>query len=281
MADAWNDYYTEENLKKIQKIELCSLDVLEEICKKLNIRFFLYGGSLLGAIKYQGFVPWDDDLDIAMLRADYEKFIREGPKLLPENYEIQHPKTNKRTPYHYIKFRRTDTALVEYRNHKIKMNHGVYFDIYPIDNLPDDYTAYMQQKLAYDKWVLLFLIRQNYRPDKKPASGKEGLLICIRFFQSVLARLLPLRYVMRKIDGISTRYNSQTTINQGNLTFPKLGNFFNGTDFQEAQFENRTVYIPSGYQINLRNRYGDINRLPPVEKRVGHKPFILDLGDEK
>ena len=132
MADAWNDYYTEENLKKIQKIELCSLDVLEEICKKLNIRFFLYGGSLLGAIKYQGFVPWDDDLDIAMLRADYEKFIREGPKLLPENYEIQHPKTNKRTPYHYIKFRRTDTALVEYRNHKIKMNHGVYFDIYPI-----------------------------------------------------------------------------------------------------------------------------------------------------
>lgn len=281
MGDAWNNYYTEEDLRKIQKIELRSLEVLESVCKKLNIRFFMYGGSLLGAIKYQGFVPWDDDLDIAMLRPDYEKFIREGPKLLNAEYEIQHPATNKRTPYHYIKFRRTDTALVEYRNHKIKINHGVYFDIYPIDNLPDDYTAYMQQKLDYDKWVSIFLIRQNFRPDKKVSSCKEALLLSIRFCQSMIARLLPLRYVIGKIDQISTRYNNENTVNQGNLTYPRLGNFFNGVGFEETQFENRIVYIPSGYQINLRNRYGDINRLPPVEKRVGHKPYILHLGGEK
>ena len=281
MVDAWNEYYTDNDIKRIQKIELSSLEVLEDICKKLNIRFFMYGGTLLGAIKYQGFVPWDDDLDIAMLRADYEKFIREGPALLPEKYEIQHPKTNKRALYNYIKFRRTDTALVEYRNHKIKMNHGVYFDIYPIDNLPDDYTSYMQQKLDFDKWVLIFLIRQNFRIDKKISSWKDAFRVCIRIFQSMIARLLPLSYVVGKIDGISTRYNHQTTINKGNLTFPKLGNFFNGASFEEVQFEGRTVYIPSGYQINLRNRYGDINRLPPADKRVGHKPYILDLGSEK
>ena len=280
MSNTWNEYYTDDEIKQIQNIEIRSLDILDDVCKKLNIRFFMYGGSLLGAVKYQGFVPWDDDLDIAMLRDDYEKFIREGPALLPEKYEIQHPKTNKRTPYSYIKFRRTDTALVEYRNHKLKVNHGVYFDIYPIDNLPDDYTAYMQQKLVFDKWNLIFQTRQNYRLEKSVSSLKDALRLAIRFCQSIVARFLPLSYVIGKIDRISTLYNNQPTINKGNLTFPKLGNFFNGADFKEVQFEGRPVYIPSGYQINLRNRYGDINRLPPVDKRVGHKPYVLDLGGE-
>lgn len=281
MNEAWAAYYSEEEIKKIQKIELRSFDVFCEICNQLEIKAFLYGGSLLGAVKYGGFVPWDDDLDMAMLREDYEKFIREGPKLLPADYEIQHPKINKRTPYNYIKFRRTDTTCVEYINHKIRMNHGIYFDIYPIDNLPDDYAAYMQQKLAYDKWVNIFLVRQNFRLGEKITTWKQVLQLSMRFCQSMIARLIPLRYIMGKIDEISTLYNSQNTTNQGNLTYPKPVNFFNGMNLVQTQFENRTAYIPSGYQINLLNRYGDINRQPPEDKRVGHRPFLLDLGDEK
>jgi len=281
MADAWNVYYTDEEIKEIQRIELCSLDVLESVCEKLKIRFFMYGGSLLGTVKYQGFVPWDDDLDIAMLREDYEKFIQEGPQYLPKEYEIQHPWTNKISPYHYIKFRRKDTALVEYRNHKIKINHGVYFDIYPIDNLPNDYTAYLQQKLDFDKWVTIFQIRQNFRLDKKVSSCKEVVRTSLRFCQSMMSRLLPLRWVVGKIVKISVRYNGEITVHQGNLSFPKPVNFFSGVDFEKAQFEQRTVYIPSGYKINLQNRYGDINRLPPEESRVGHRPYILDLGGVK
>lgn len=280
MSDAWSEYYTPEEIKRIQEIELQSLDVLMGVCEKLQIRFFMYGGSLLGSVKYKGFVPWDDDLDVAMLRDDYERFIKEGPAILSPEYEIQHPKLNKRTPYNYIKFRRRDTALVEYKNHKLKINHGVYFDIYPIDHLPDDYTEYMKQKLAYDKWVCMFLIRQNFRLDKKASTVKEFVLLAIRFFQSMAAHILPLSYIMRKIDSISTQYNDQKTINQGNLTYPKPVNFFNGVDFEKTEFEGRTVYIPSGYRINLLNRYGDIGRMPPADKRVGHKPYILNLGEE-
>lgn len=280
MPEAWQDYYTDEEIKKIQAIELRSLDVMKEVCDKLGIRFLMYGGSLLGTVKYQGFIPWDDDLDIAMLRVDYEKFIIDAPKLLPNEYEIQHPKTNKRTPYPYIKFRRTDTALVEYRNYKIKMNHGVYFDIYPIDNLPDDYTEYLKQKIIYDKWISIFLARQNYRLDKNLSAKQKIVRMPVRLIQSVIAHLLPLSYIMRKIDQISTRYNHKKTINQGNLTFPKPVNFFKGVDFIEAEFEGRSVFIPSGYEINLINRYGDIGRLPPIDKRVGHKPYIMNLGEE-
>lgn len=281
MPDAWQEYYTDEEIKKIQAIELRSLNVLMEVCGKLGMRFLMYGGSLLGTVKYQGFIPWDDDLDIAMLRVDYERFIKNAPQLLPNEYEIQHPKINKKTPYPYIKFRRTDTALVEYRNHKIKMNHGVYFDIYPIDNLPDDYPEYLKQKIVYDKWISIFLVRQNYRLDKNISAKQKIVRMPVRLFQSLIAHLLPLNYIMRKIDEVSTRYNHQKTINQGNLTFPKPVNFFKGVDFIEAEFEGRSVFIPSGYEINLKNRYGDIRRLPPVNKRVGHKPYIMDLGKEK
>lgn len=280
MSDAWSEYYTNEEIKRIQKIELQSLDVLSEVCEKLQIRFFMYGGSLLGTIKYKGFIPWDDDLDIAMLRNDYEKFIEEGPAILSSKYEIQHPKTNKKTPYNYIKFRRRDTALVEYRNHKLKINHGVYFDIYPIDHLPDNYTEYLKQKLVYDKWVSIFMLRQNFRFDKKVSNWKEFVFLAIRFCQHMVVHMLPLSYIMGKIDAISTQYNNQKTIYQGNLTYPKPVNFFNGVDFEKAEFEGRTVFIPNGYAINLLNRYGDIDKMPPVNKRVGHKPYILNLGEE-
>ena len=78
MSDAWSEYYTPEEIKRIQEIELQSLDVLKSVCEKLRIRFFMYGGSLIGTVKYSGFVPWDDDLDIAMLREDYERFIKQN-----------------------------------------------------------------------------------------------------------------------------------------------------------------------------------------------------------
>lgn len=279
MNDGWSEFYTEEDIAKIHVIELRSLDVLKDVCEKLNIHYFMYGGSLLGTIKYEGFVPWDDDLDLAMIRKDYEKLIDEGPGLLPPEYEIQHPRVTKKSPYNYIKFRRKDTTLTEYKNHKLKINHGVYFDIYPIDSIPDNYLDYLKLKLEYDKWVAIFQARQNYRIDHKVVSIKDRVWMTIRLIQSAVAHVFSVSYLINKIDSISTRYNQLETLNQGNLTYPKPVNYFNGINLEEASFEGRKVNIPSGYRINLKNRYGDIKRLPPSSKRVGHKPYILDLGD--
>lgn len=278
MSEAWNTFYTADDIKRIQQIELESLDMLIEVCNKLSIKFFMYGGSLLGAIKYRGFIPWDDDLDIAMLREDYEKLIREGPKYIPENFEIQHPKINAKTPYHYVKLRRKDTAMCEYQTHKLKINHGVYFDIYPIDNIPDDYVKLLKQKVEYDKWIHIFQIRQNFRLEHKVSTVKDITRIAIRFVQSRIAHIFSVQYLIHRIDSISQQYNNSATSYQGNLSFPTPVNYFNGVEFEDAVFEGRKIYIPSGYRLNLKNRYGDIRRLPREDKRVGHKPYILDLG---
>ena len=160
MEGKWNEIYTENEIRKIQKVELESLKVFIKICKQLKIDFMLYGGTLLGAIKYKGFVPWDDDLDLALMRKDYDKLIEFGPALLPKEYEIQHPSINKITPFPYIKFRRKDTTLVEYPLHKLEMNHGIYFDIYPIDNIPDDDELMKKQSEDFHSIVRLFSYRQ-------------------------------------------------------------------------------------------------------------------------
>ena len=256
-----------------------SLDVFIEICKKLDIKFYLYGGSLLGAVKYNGFIPWDDDLDVALLRSDYEKLLKEGPRLVPPKYVLQHVSLNKKTPYHYTKFRRTDTELVEYRNHKTKVNHGVYFDIYPIDNIPDNYLDLLKQKLEYDKWVHIFQIRQNYRTDLKEKSLTNTLKTAIRFTQSCIAHIFSTKYLIKKIDKISTQYNCLETQQLGNLTFPKPKNYFNGIKPEiNVKFNGRDAFIPCGYKVNLINRYGDYRTLPPESNRVGHKPYILNLN---
>lgn len=279
MTEAWRTYYTEQELVEIQKIELESLDVLLKVCKELKLDFFLYGGSLLGAVKYGGFVPWDDDLDVALMRCDYEKLLKEGPALLPNGYEFQEPRLNNKTPYPYIKLRKTDTTMVEYMYRNISMNHGVYFDIYPIDNLPDDDVELHKLQKKILKLTRILQRRQTaslFSPTNGVRGGIKRILV---FAKHMLYKMIPHRYLIKKMNSIMTKYNNIDTMRQGNLFFPGPVNYFDGIyPPVEVIFEGRTMLIPSGYKVNLKNRYGDITQDPPEEKRVGHRPYILNLN---
>ena len=282
MAEAWRAYYTEAELAAIQKIELDSLDVLASVCEQLGIDFFLYGGSLLGAVKYGGFVPWDDDLDIALVRKDYEKLLKEGPALLPDEYELQEPRINKRTPYPFMKLRRKNTAMVEYMYRNIKINHGVYFDIYPIDNLPDD-DEELRRKQKQILKISRLLQRRQTASLFKPREGlndlvKQGMVMV----QHLMVRLIPHQYLINKMNEIMTRCNDVETRRQGNMFFPEPVNYFDGIyPTVEVVFEGRKMLIPQGYKTNLENRYGDVTKDLPEDRRVGHRPYVLKLDIEE
>lgn len=282
MADAWQEYYTKEELDQIQQIELASLDVFCELCDKLGIQFFLYGGSLLGAVKYGGFVPWDDDLDIALLREDYEQLIKKGASLLPDGYELQEPRLNRKTPYPYAKLRKTDTVMVEYMYRNIKINHGVYFDIYPIDHLPDDDAEYAKNQREILRLARILQRRQTASLFS-PGSGWQRLLRCgFLAVKSCLFRLIPHGFLIRRMNAIMTKYNEVETKRQGNYFFQQPVNYFDGIlPPIEIMFEKRAMLIPRGYRVNLSNRYGDISQDPPQEERVGHRPYLLNLNQEK
>lgn len=281
MTEKWQELYSLEDIKKIQKIELESLRVFSELCNKLNIRFFLYGGSLLGAVKYNGFIPWDDDLDVALLRDDYEKLIQQGPKLLPDKYELQHPSLNKVMPYAYTKFRRTDTTMVEYENHKLKMNHGVYFDIYPIDNIPDDDKEYLKLHKKTFNIIKIFVLRQNRYISSPITTPVLVLKAFVKGAISFMLKLIPHKLFVSRINKLMTKYNTKETRRQGNYFFEEPVNYFDGIDPPiKIMFEGTEMLIPKGYLVNLLNRYDDISVLPPEDERIGHKPYILDLGEQ-
>ncbi len=122
-----------EKIKKLKEIELELFKQFVRICEKNSLRYFVVGGTALGAVRHKGFIPWDDDIDVALPRGDYEKFLSIAQSWLPENMFLQTYITDKNYPNPFAKLRRSDTAFIEKSASRIKMNHGVYIDIFPLD----------------------------------------------------------------------------------------------------------------------------------------------------
>ena len=127
-----------ENKNDIKSLQLICLEILKEIdrvCKKHNILYWLDSGSMLGAVRHNGFIPWDDDLDIAMFRDDYNRFLEIASKELKENYFLQTHQTDSEYPLFFAKVRRNNTFIDEKRYRRLNIHKGIYVDIFPVDKL--------------------------------------------------------------------------------------------------------------------------------------------------
>lgn len=279
MGEKWKEVYSQEQIRKIQELEIKNLRVIDEVCKKLKIQFFLYGGSLIGAVRHKGFIPWDDDLDVAMLREDYMKFIEQAPAILPDEYYLQSPYNDKKTPYLYTKLRLKGTTCVEYCYHRLKIEHGIYVDIYPIDNIPDDDAEFLKCFNAYQKLVKKYVVRQSHYPSVESQSFKRKIRNLVRYIVSTGYKIVPQSYFVKKADKIMTKYNHVETSRKGNLFYPEPKNFFyDMLPLEDGEFEGMTVKLPKNWDKHLSFRYGNYMEFPPEEERIGHKRYILDFG---
>lgn len=278
--EKWKEVYTEEQLRKVQAIELKNLDVLTEVCRKIGVEFIVYGGTLIGAVRHKGFIPWDDDLDVAMPRKDYETFLREAPRHLPEEYVLQTPYTDKRTPYPYTKLRLKGTTYIEYLHHRLDIEQGIYVDIYPIDELPDSDDEYYTQYKAFHRLAVLYAWRQCPYLEQRGRSASVLIKKAVKFAVSAALKLVPRKALVRRMDVIAARYNGRGTSRMGNLYFPRPVNVFYGFyPLQDGEFHGRSVKLPCCWDQHLTSRYGDYMQWPPEEKRIGHRPYKLDFGD--
>ena len=138
-----------KELRKLQLIELGILKEVDRICKKYHITYYMAEGSLLGAMRHNGFIPWDDDLDIAMLRKDYERFLQVAPKEISKDYEIQHSTTIAKYWSPFIKVRYLDNReFAQTHIAHLTDHNGPLLDIFPIDNVPrmDSFRQKIQAK---------------------------------------------------------------------------------------------------------------------------------------
>ena len=279
VEEKWTEYYTEDQLKTLQDIELLILDEITRICQILNIDFFLYGGSLIGAVKYHGFVPWDDDIDIALPRDEYKKLVELGPGIASEAFYFQTPYNDKKCPFSYSKLRLKGTKYVEYGYHKLSIEQGIYVDIYPIDNLPDDDREYKKQYRKFQFWAKLYARRQCPYTTEKGIGLKVTLKKAIKLPVSYLLKAIPAERLIRRIDRISSEYNMCLTMRAGNYYHATPVNVFKSIKpYVIGSYENREMKLPNDWEGFLTARYGDYRSLPPESKRIGHKPYVLDFG---
>lgn len=262
-------------MTELQKKEFELLELFVGICKKLKLRYYLVCGSALGAVKYKGFIPWDDDVDVALPRPDYERFLQEAPKLLPEWVFVQNYRTDREYPGMGSKLRNCKTTFIEKEAMKINMNHGIFIDIFPLDGYPEGESE--QQDFEKKKWSFY---RRRYTALIPPIHRDVGLT---------------LRSIARQYFGVySESYDACRSTEELFLQNPvyesKLWcNFANSMKKIEyvprevygegicAEFECMEVVIPEKYDEYLRDKYGDYFIDPPENEQIPLHGYIIDL----
>lgn len=264
-----------EEIELLKKTELDIFKQFIKICKDNNLTYFVLGGTALGAVRHKGFIPWDDDIDVALPRDDYEKFLLIAQKSLPDNMFLQTYITDKNYPHPFAKIRNNDTAFIEKTVSKIDMNHGVYIDIFPLDGYPN--SKLKAKFFKIQNRILRVAISNVFLVDSI-SQNKSKL-----FFKKCIAGLLPnYRILVKKLDKLykANPYNNSETVANfcgawGMKEVMPKEYFGNGT---EGEFEGLEVNLPEKTHEYLTSLYGDYMKLPPVEKRVGHHYCtVIDL----
>ena len=277
------EYYTEDELRKIQSIERTALKILIDVCEKINVEYFLIGGTALGAVRHKGFIPWDDDIDIGMTRENYIRFLEEAPPHFPPGYSLQTPYNEYKNPYYFTKLRVDGTKFVEYCNHKLKINHGVYIDIFPFDEVPDDDVLNEKEFTEIRRLIHLLVFRQSPGTWRPPEGIYRKVKAVIKWGLYCVLHVVPYRFLVNLIDRKITRHNESGQSALACLNFPiRKTEYIKKEDLYplaELEFEGIKAKLPRNYEVYLTTHYGNFMQLPPEEERVGHKPYLVDLGE--
>ena len=261
-------------LEEQKKIELDILKYTKKICDKNNLRYYLAGGTLLGAIRHKGFIPWDDDIDILMPRPDYEKFS-EIMKNENNRYLLLTPEQD---DYYYLFNKLVDknTILNEYWTNPIK-NMGVYIDIFPLDGFPDDEKEY---NIYADKLLKEYNDLTNSRIDgyKMAIYRWKRVVKCIIKYPLYFAKkIIPWKKRQLNLIDNMKKYKYEDSKNVAFiLSAYKKKEILNKKIYDDiilVQFEDEKFNAPSGYDDYLKALYGNYMELPPIEKRKTHHFF--------
>jgi lipopolysaccharide cholinephosphotransferase len=262
--------------EQIREIQLVQLDILREfqrVCIKHELHFFLDSGTTLGAVRHKGFIPWDDDLDVGMIRKDYNKFIETSKKELFDDYELLDYSTNHQSPFLHCRIIKRNTTLKRYSYGHLEISHGIYIDIFPYDNAPNNrlvrFTYLWKRKLLYWLFVLKHFKGKQYSKKLKMISK---LFIILRRASYIILKIFPKQLIRKMTEQLFVKYNDNNTDYLTVLAIKKRYEFKKSDIFPtfSMQFEGEFFPIPNNYHDYLTKKYGNYMELPPENKRVPH-----------
>ena len=260
---------SESDLRRLQLVQLELLEELDRVCRKHGIRYLMDGGTMIGAVRHKGFIPWDDDIDVAMLREDYEKFKTVTWDLNSDLYFFQDHTTDSRYRWGYGKLRKKGTSFIRKGQEHIKCQDGVFIDIFPFDDIPD--SRFMQKMQD----IYLFCLR-------KILWAEVGKIVCRGVWGCWywLLSKIPYKWVLARVDAIAMKSKNDSPRRARILMFPafsKNGEY--GLDkrilleVEDFEFEGKKFLGYKNYDERLSAEYGDYMKLPPEVERVPHLEF--------
>ena len=264
----------ELNLDDLKKIELDILKSIRAICEEQDIKYSLCGGTLLGALRHGGFIPWDDDIDIMMPRPDYDRFV----SYCKENetpFSLLCAETDERYGYLFAKAMAKNTIIEEEIGNPNGIEMGVYVDIFPIDGLGDTYEKALKE-FKKTRFKRELLVAKNWKKFKKSKTHSwKYEPIRLAFF--LMSRFVSMKKLVSKLQHKFRKNNYDETAFVAVIVgsyrekeiLPK--SFFDG--YEDVQFEGEMFKTLKEYDAYLKSIYGDYMKLPPEEKRVSHHSF--------
>lgn len=280
-----NGFLVDTNRKKLWMVILDLLLEFDAFCKGHSLTYYLTYGSMLGAVRHKGFIPWDDDIDLVMPRVDYEKFLEHGHELNKEPYYFQVPGQDGDYFYTFAKIRNTNTTGIVEMFKYARFNHGIWLSVFPLDewDLNGGEGKYARIK------TLTMELSTYMRKDNPNLSEKDKIRVANYCGRNPYDIYNEIDKLAKSGNGVKTDYCAIAIITQGKYNEKLLLK----EDFKAAvpcQVEGFDIPIPSGYDHLLSTWYGDYMQLPPIEHRGdwhsgtifdADKPYVDYLGDGK
>lgn len=263
-----------DRLRELQLTQLEMLKIFDSFCRKNGLHYSLYAGTLLGAVRHKGFIPWDDDLDVCMARDEYDRFIelwQENPYL---GYILQNKENTPTFSQSFTKLRKEHTTFLQSKEEAAAYHTGIFIDIFPIDRIPSGKVSQWIFKWYCMKYQLL---TREYVPPQSGAPIRFAcalILLCTPKQRRVAAR----QKLLRKI----TRHDCDETLETiaievlSTINCPLAADML--SDYTYLSFENGQFMCFAGWDEYLHRKYANYMQLPPEEERVWkHHPIIIDF----
>ena len=267
---------SDDEFRRLQLVELELIKELDRVCRKNKIRYSLFCGTLLGSVRHKGFIPWDDDADICMLRDDYERFKKVAHQLDPDICFFQDHDTDPEYLWGYGKIRKTGTSHIRTGQEHIKCKTGIYIDIFPLDDVPGAVSLQLLQNFDCFVWRKILWARVG----KKEAKG-------IKKITYNLLSLIPTEAVYNHLKFYTKRSSNKRPNRVRTLLFPSFGTLYVKNPIEkrygmpkswflrskEYEFEGCRFFGMKNADAFLKHMYDDYMTPPPEDKRVPKVSF--------